>query len=542
MVTARRAAAWVFVAALSLFLIGPAVALFLVCWWRGELAVLAAPSPADWERWARLLGATIRVTLGAMLLAGALGVTMALAIHRSRGLPRRLLAALYPVPLLLPPVVVAIGWTHLLGKRGIAAAAWRAWTGSPELPFSIYGEAGSIAVLGLCWFPLVTMPTLVGLRALGTELLTAARLYAGPWRRTLKVTGPLLLPYAGAGAAFVGWLALGDFDVPAVFLRNAFPVEIYSALQVYPSPGRALLVSLPLLVLAALIGLGRLALARGAGVLSESRHSTPTATLDMHWRPDAEAASGARSRGLLVAAAVILLVAVVVPVLSLIHQAGGAARYKAGFQTAGPQIEYSFLSALGASVLMLALGLPYALLLRRARGAARAALVLLALIPVAIPGTVHGLAWTQALLPVAWGRAFLNHPAILACAEAARFFALPAFVLAATLDGLDWSLWEAARSAGAGAWRAWWRVAFPLLYPGLLAALAIGYALSIGELSCSILLQPVGYGTLPVRLSGLLHFGKDELLAALCVIQVILGLAPYLAVVLWLERTLEVRL
>jgi ABC-type Fe3+ transport system permease subunit len=93
MVTARRAAAWVFVAALSLFLIGPAVALFLVCWWRGELAVLAAPSPADWERWARLLGATIRVTLGAMLLAGALGVTMALAIHRSRGLPRRLLAA-----------------------------------------------------------------------------------------------------------------------------------------------------------------------------------------------------------------------------------------------------------------------------------------------------------------------------------------------------------------------------------------------------------------------------------------------------------------
>ena len=39
----------------------------------------------------------------------------------------------------------------------------------------------------------------------------------------------------------------------------------------------------------------------------------------------------------------------------------------------------------------------------------------------------------------------------------------------------------------------------------------------LGELPASVLLNPPGAMTLPVRLASLLHFGRDALVAALCV-------------------------
>ena len=82
----------------------------------------------------------------------------------------------------------------------------------------------------------------------------------------------------------------------------------------------------------------------------------------------------------------------------------------------------------------------------------------------------------------------------------------------------------------------------PLTCPGLLYAFAIGFAFVLGELGAAILLNQVGYSTLPVRLSSLLHFGKDELLAGLCLVQIFLALIPYLAAVALMERAWEVRL
>jgi len=55
------------------------------------------------------------------------------------------------------------------------------------------------------------------------------------------------------------------------------------------------------------------------------------------------------------------------------------------------------------------------------------------------------------------------------------------------------------------------------------------------------LLNPIGLSTLPVRISSLLHFGKDELLAALCLAQVFLALVPYLIATVLLERGMEAR-
>lgn len=490
-------------------------------------------------RWSSATGSTLRIAVGATCWAVCLGVAVALAVRRSSGLWRWVLTAALPIPLLLPPAIVAIAWTHLLGKRGIAAQAWLALSGERELPFSIYNEAGAAWVLGLCWFPLVALTTLVGLRAVGASSLAAGSVHAGPWFRMWRIDLPLLLPYVSAGAAFVAWLALGDLDLPPVLLTfttvNTLTLLIYGAIKTLEI-GRALALCVPLLAFSIAVLVARQLLVRGVAV----------PTLDSRWRqerPEAQAPGtppGGRVLQILVVA--ILGVAVLLPVLALAHQTAAWENVRAALETAGREILNSFQTAAVAALLLVALSAPYARLLTRQRGWPRLGLALLALLPLTIPPTLHGLAWTETLCQTAAGRALLASPFVISLAAAARFFPFGVFLLAAVFDGLAPQLLDAAKLSGAGAPLRWARIVFPLTGAGFLAAFAIAFAFSIGELSAATLLNPPGYSTLPVRISSLLHFNKDELLAALCLAQVFLALVPYLAAALFLERTLEVRL
>ncbi|GMV83425.1 MAG: ABC transporter permease [Planctomycetota bacterium] len=521
-----------YVLACAALLIGPLLTFLIGTARGGAFADYTAPNAAEQERLTGLFWVNIRIALGATTLAVLCGVTVALSIHRARGAWRKILAAVYPLPLLLPPTVVTIAWTHLIGKRGLAAMLWRDWTGAEQLPFSMYGEAGSAWVLGLCFFPLVTMSTLVGLRAIGPTSTLAARVHASPWRRWWSIDTPLLLPYVSAGAICVAWLSVGDFEVPPVLLLNTYTLQIYAAIKSFEL-AKALLLCLPLLGATALfLGLRQL-LVRGSA----------EATLDDHWRAQTAPPDPVRGGRLLpVAALAVLLLAVLAPVASLAHQSTGWPKLRLGLQTAGGQVWNSFETALGAAALALVVGAPYAWLLATRRGWIRAALALLACVPLAIPGTIHGLAWSEALQLTHWGRELLTAPVVVSLAAAARFFPLSVFLLAAAFAGLHPGLDAAARVAGAGFVRRGWTIHLPLLYPGLLAAFAIVYALAVGELACSILINPVGFMTLPVRLSSLLHFGQDELLAALCLVQIFMSWIPYLAAAALLERVLEVKL
>jgi spermidine/putrescine transport system permease protein len=71
------------------------------------------------------------------------------------------------------------------------------------------------------------------------------------------------------------------------------------------------------------------------------------------------------------------------------------------------------------------------------------------------------------------------------------FVALPIFV---SIDNLDRSLLEAASDLGAGRWRTFWRVTFPLSVPGVLAAFVFVFVPTIGEFVTPLLVGgPSGY-------------------------------------------------
>lgn len=116
-------------------------------------------------------------------------------------------------------------------------------------------------------------------------------------------------------------------------------------------------------------------------------------------------------------------------------------------------------------------------------------------------------------------------------ALAAGIMALPLMVRAIrlSLEGVDRRLESAARTLGAAPWRTFATVTFPLALPGVLAAIVLGFARSIGEFGATITFAsniPGETRTLPLAIYTALQIpGSENDVVRLAVISVLLSLA-----------------
>lgn len=116
-------------------------------------------------------------------------------------------------------------------------------------------------------------------------------------------------------------------------------------------------------------------------------------------------------------------------------------------------------------------------------------------------------------------------------ALAAAVMALPLMVRAIrlSLEGVDRKLENAARTLGAGPWRTFAAITLPLALPGVLAALVLGLARSIGEFGATITFAsniPGETRTLPLAIYTALQIpGGESAVTRLAIISVLLSLA-----------------
>ncbi|GGD70683.1 molybdate ABC transporter permease subunit [Croceicoccus mobilis] len=143
------------------------------------------------------------------------------------------------------------------------------------------------------------------------------------------------------------------------------------------------------------------------------------------------------------------------------------------------------------------------------------------------------------LLNDAFGLAFSFH--WTGAALAAAVMALPLMVRAIRLsiEAIDTRLESAARTLGAGPWEAFRRVTLPLAAPGVLAALVLGFARSIGEFGATITFAaniPGETRTLPLGIYTALQVpGGETQVTRLALVSVALSLGA-LVVSEWLAR------
>lgn len=138
-------------------------------------------------------------------------------------------------------------------------------------------------------------------------------------------------------------------------------------------------------------------------------------------------------------------------------------------------LQIGFLATLGATVLGTLVA--FALVRHRFRG--RAATSILIFLPMATPEVVMG----SSLLALFTSAGLVGSLGFWSILVAHIMFCLSFVVVTvkARLAGLDSSLEQAAMDLYADEWNAFWRVTFPLVFPGILAAALLSFSLSFDD-------------------------------------------------------------
>jgi len=187
-------------------------------------------SSPEWQA----LALSARVAVWCTLIGLPIAVTLGWLLARKSFAGKKLVEALLPLPMVLPPVVPGYILLLLFGRYG--------WLGAPlyhyfgvSLAFHWSGAVLASLVVG---FPLLIQPVRLSFQLIDPRLEQAARtLGAGPLKVFLTITLPLASPGILAGAVLAFSRSLGEFGATITFVGNVagetrtLPLAIYSAIQ-----------------------------------------------------------------------------------------------------------------------------------------------------------------------------------------------------------------------------------------------------------------------------------------------------------------------
>ena len=445
----------------------------------------------------------------------ALGVPLGILLGKTDLPLRRFFIMLFVIPLLIPPYIMAVSWSDLLGRQGLLARL--GGTGIVETASRLlFGLPGCVFVLSAIFLPVPLLFTLFFLRTINVRLEEAARLVSG-WKGILKsITLPLVLPGVLLAAMLVFLLAFGEFSVPNFLRYDVFPVESFIQFSAFYNFRAATAAAVPLIIVPLVfLTIEALFLENKTGSLRPAGEENQVLRIPLgRWKPVA-----------LAAVALVAFTLVLVPLLVLVIQSADRAAYTEALDRAGDSLARSLLyAALGATGLT-CLGF-FTGYLVYSRGLKSWRLVdSLAIFLFALPGTVTGIGLIS-LWNRPWTNAIYSTCAIIILGYLAKYTALASRLTVIQLGRIPASMEEAAQVAGAGWFRRIGLIVLPLARRGLLAVWVTGYIFSLRDTDITMLVYPAGHETLPVRIFTLMANGSQSLTAALCVLMITATLLP----------------
>ncbi|AWM85467.1 iron ABC transporter permease [Microvirga sp. 17 mud 1-3] len=424
------------------------------------------------------------------------------------------------LPTISPPILMALGLILLYGRRGLITHELFGLQST-----GLYGFKGLVIAQLISYFPFAYLLMLNLFRGLDASLEeAAATMGANGWRVLGTVSLPLLVPGLAGSALLMFSYSFADLGNP-LLLGGDFPVlssQIYqSIIGMYDIPHGAALAVLLLIPAVLMFFAHKMLTARmsfaSVGAKGSSRHRE------------------VRHRG--VQAAALLLVSSITFIICLQY-----GTIIAGATTQLFGIDYSFTSkhfvaaltksggtlldtlTLGviASFISVVLGLLIAWIVARSKATGRSVLDFIANLPLAIPGTVIGLAF---------GLAFNGPPlmltgtaTIIIAAFAVRSLPYGIRSGVAALNQVNRTLDEASTTMGATSGQTLWRVLLPLVRPALLAGMVFSFTRSVTTLSAVIFVVSPHWSLVTPTILSQMDRGDVGEAAALSVIVVLMVL------------------
>jgi iron(III) transport system permease protein len=459
-------------------------------------ALLSNPLYLEGMRNSLLLG------LAATLLAGLVGVPLAVLADRYRFPAKAALGAFVLVPMILPPFVGAMGMRQVFGRYGAANALIVAlglkapgWTFDWFAANRFWGVA---IVDALSLYPVIYLNALAALANVDPSMEEAARnLGCTGLRRFRRITLPLIRPGLFAGGTIVFLWAFTDLGTPLIFdYDRVTSVQIYNGLRdIGGNP-------FPYALVAAMLACSALAYAVGRGLFGGQAHAMMAR---------ATSAGGVRHPRAWIAWLCTVLFSGVTLVAMLPHLAVilislsgdwyasvlprgwtlGNFRAALGDEFTVPSIANSLRFAGAATAIDLLLGTAIAYVVVRARVAGSRMLDLLSMLPLAVPGLVLAFGY----LAMARDGSFFsfinpvrNPTVLLVVAYSVRRMPYVVRSAAAGFGQTSETLEEAAQSLGCPPLKALLRITLPLIAANLIAGAILAFSFAMLEVSDSLIL------------------------------------------------------
>lgn len=449
-----------------------------------------------------LLANSMRVAGASTLLALFFGLACAVVLSASSGVLRRMLLALTIAVLALPSFLVTNTWIDLLGVNG----ALRSW-----IPLNIFSSVGAIWILLLLLWPI---PALAIWSA--WQKLEPVHFEVDSALRGMNLFRFLLWPAArqqiGWSAAVVFALALNNFAVPTLLQVKVFTSEVWVQFNTHLDAVAALQLSWPLVAAPVVL----LLLARHSGVPWPRETAAENALvlrrqLGRVW---VMSASGV--------ATAVVLTAFIAPLAQIAAAPRTWSEFLPALSAGRSAVLNSLTCSVSAAIFASAVGV---LLARRRRWTW---LWFFFFLPGVLLGVGALTAFSHPIFDV-----FSRTVGIVIALLVLRYSAIARSLGGAAVAGLDQDLLDSARLDGARRLTLFTRIVFPQIAPQITAAAYVIYLLCLWDVETILLVIPPGGETLSVRIFNLLHYGHNAHVNALCLLLLLLALAPLALVTAW---------
>ena len=412
---------------------------------------------------------------------------------------RRGLLALAALPLVVPSLLWAIGWSALASRGGRSIAG------------ALSGFTGCILVFSAFGVPLVLLSCYCVTRRLTASQVEAARLSGGE-RLAIGNAVRYALPPALMTSALAAVLTLSDPGPGFIFGLQTAAADIltsFSALYDFELAGRQCLV----LAAAVLLLTGPLA-ALAAPHLSSAvlprQLKVQTPVQHRIWSP-------VISIGFLLLLFLMILlplVGIILPLFRVGTQFGRA------YADASQTLWNTLLYAAGAGIVAILLGFLFAFLVgrnARLRTLCLALLVLLFSLPPALPAL--GLVQMGSFAP-AWTDLLLRSRLTVALVLGVRFLPVAAVLALQAWTGSSPSWSQAAAVHGLPLRSYLMRILFFYLVPSACLAAMLVALLATADVSTQLLLHPPGQRSFPLVIFTVMANAPQSLVASLCLLYI----------------------
>ncbi|MFV1997212.1 MAG: ABC transporter permease [Acidiferrobacterales bacterium] len=477
-----------------------------------------------------LLRNTLVMIIGVGSGVFVLGVGLAWLTTMCEFPGRRMFEWTLMLPLAIPAYVLAFVAIGLLDFSGPVQGWLRSLYG-PDVWFpNVRSAGGVILVMTLAFYPYVYMLARAAFMGQGRNVLDTGRVLGlNSWASFYRISLPMARPAIAAGVALALMETLADFGAVSIFNFDTFTTAIYKSwFGFFDLAAAAQMASLLLLF----VGVALFAEKRMRG---RARYDvTGKLAREIRYK-----LSGWRAISAFSFAAIVMLLAFVIPVLQLLVWVVEVAAEDLDARYVRFIFSTVFLGAIAAGLtVFFAVLLAYTYRLSPERFT-RAA-IRFSTLGYALPGSVLAVGimlsfvWldnqimstASALFGISVTQIFTGTLIALLLAYVVRFIAVAYGPVDSAFERIKPSLLQAARSLGASNWQILWRISIPMLRAGTFSAALLVFVEVMKEMPATLLLRPFGWDTLATRIFEMTAEGEWERAALPALSLVVAGLIP----------------